>query len=161
MEMDKLRLLQSQLKEAKKEKEALSDQFNKELREKTRKIMELESQIDTFDVDVADLRKAVEGYFVCNRDGCYTFAYATRDLLVGDHIYLEAECACFPKDGDTTITAPGCSIDFIDLGSTSVRALTSFASDYTKITEEEFCDYRKKAVEMLIDMLDGKKRHKK
>lgn len=43
MEKDKLRLLQSQLKEAKKEKAALSDQFDKELREKTRRIMDLES----------------------------------------------------------------------------------------------------------------------
>ena len=161
MEKDKLRLLQSQLKEAKKEKAALSDQFDKELREKTRRIMDLESQIDTFDVDVADLRKAVEGYFVCNHDGCYTFAYATRNLHVEDHIFLEAECACFPKDGNMTITAPGCSIDFIDLGSTPVRALTSFISDYTKITEEEFCDYRKIAVGMVINMLQGKTTHKK
>lgn len=161
MEKDKLRLLQSQLKAAKKEKDALSDQFEKELREKTRKIMDLESKIDAFDIDIADLRNAVEGYFVENRDGSFTVAYAMRDLHVGDHIFLEAECAFFPKDGNTTITAPGCSIDFIDLGSTPVRALTSFVSDYTKITEEEFCDYRKIAVEMLTDMLQGKTTRKK
>ena len=161
MEKDKLRLLQSQLKAAKKEKNALSDQFEKELREKTRKIMDLESQIDAFDVDIADLRNAVEGCFVSNRDSCFKFAYATRDLHVGDHIILEAECAYFPKDRNTTISTPGCSIDFIDLGSSPVRALTSFVSDYTKITEEEFCDYRKIAVEMLVNMLEGKTTRKK
>ena len=83
MEKDKLRLLQSQLKAAKKEKDALSDQFEKELREKTRKIMDLESKIDAFDIDIADLRNAVEGYFVENRDGSrelmLTFVYGDND----------------------------------------------------------------------------------